>query len=65
MVILLQVQPKVVTGITVTPTAAAASTTPPTTIEAAIAAQIAAGSFTTVEDIATLVRAAGANGGLE
>jgi hypothetical protein len=56
---------EVVTGITVTPTAAAASTTPPTTIEAAIAAQIAAGSFTAVEDIATLVRAAGANGGLE
>ncbi|MEH2263966.1 hypothetical protein [Nostoc sp.] len=56
---------EIVAGITVTPTATAASTTPPTTIEGAIAAQIATSSFTNVEDLATLVRAAGAGGGLE
>ncbi|MHC5756748.1 hypothetical protein [Nostoc sp.] len=56
---------EVVTGLTLTPTSAAASTTPPTTIEGAIAAQIAAGSFSAVEDLATLIRAAGANGGLD
>ncbi|MEH2094823.1 hypothetical protein [Nostoc sp.] len=54
-----------VTGLTLTPTTGTSSTTPPTTISAAIAAQIAAGTFTTVEDLAALVRAAGAGGGLE
>ncbi|AVH67575.1 hypothetical protein CDG77_10915 [Nostoc sp. 'Peltigera membranacea cyanobiont' 213] len=52
-------------GLTLTPVSAASSTTPPTTISAAIAGQIAAQTFTTVEDLATLVRAAGAGGGLE
>ncbi|MEH2073633.1 MAG: hypothetical protein V7K57_04465 [Nostoc sp.] len=56
---------EVVTGLTLTPTTGTSSTTPPTTISAAIAAQIAAGTFTTVEDLAALVRAAGAGGGLE
>jgi hypothetical protein len=56
---------EVVTGLTLTPTTQASSVTPPTTISAAIAAQIAATSFTTVEDLAALVRAAGAGGGLE
>ncbi|RCJ15685.1 hypothetical protein A6S26_34255 [Nostoc sp. ATCC 43529] len=51
-----------VTGITVTPTAAASSGTP-TTIEAAIAAAIGT-NFTTLEDVAALVRAYSA-GGLE
>ncbi|MEH1943568.1 MAG: hypothetical protein V7L01_25575 [Nostoc sp.] len=56
---------EVATGLTLTPTTGTSSTTPPTTISAAIAAQIAAGSFTNVEDLAALVRAAGAGGGLE
>ncbi|MEH2348619.1 MAG: hypothetical protein V7K55_11525 [Nostoc sp.] len=56
---------EIVTGLTLTPTPIASSTTPPTTISAAIAGQIAAQTFTTVEDLATLVRAAGAGGGLE
>jgi hypothetical protein len=56
---------EVVTGLTLTPTAGTSSVTPPTTISAAIAAAIAANAPTTVEDLATLVRAAGAGGGLE
>ncbi|ACC83522.1 hypothetical protein Npun_F5190 [Nostoc punctiforme PCC 73102] len=54
-----------VTGITVTPVTGTSSTTPPTTIEGAIAAQIAAGTFSAVEDLSALIRAASANGGLE
>ncbi|MBN3944324.1 MAG: hypothetical protein V7L21_24280 [Nostoc sp.] len=56
---------EVVTGLTLTPTVGTASSTPPTTIAAAIAAQIAATPVTAVEDLATLVRAAGVGGGLE
>ncbi len=56
---------EIVTGLTLTPTVATASSTPPTTIAAAIAGQIAATPITAVEDLATLVRAAGAGGGLE
>ncbi|MBH8573128.1 hypothetical protein I8752_08885 [Nostocaceae cyanobacterium CENA369] len=52
-------------GLTLTPTVTTASTTPPSTIEGAIAAQIAASSFSNVEDLAALVRAAASNGGLE
>ncbi|MGJ5631014.1 hypothetical protein [Nostoc sp. CALU 1950] len=54
-----------VTGLTVTPTAVAASSTPPTTIEGAIAAQIDAIGAADVVDLATLIRAANAGGGLE
>ncbi|MEH2443569.1 hypothetical protein [Nostoc sp.] len=56
---------EVVTGLTLTPVAGTVSTTPATTISAAIAAAIAATPPTSVEDLATLVRAAGAGGGLE
>ncbi|MGV0105864.1 hypothetical protein NSTCB13_04633 [Nostoc sp. DSM 114160] len=56
---------EVVTGITLTPTTGTSSVTPPTTISSAIAAAIAANAPTAVEDLAALVRAAGAGGGLE